>query len=197
MKCLSWNCLRLGNPEAVRELRKLTKQEGPALLFVSETKIRAKRVEILQHSLGFAGCFEVDSAGLSGGIGLFWSRDVQVELKSYSAGHIDVIVWAADLSTLEWRFTGFYGAPRSEDRHHSWRCLRMLHAIPHHAWLCLGDFNETLFGTEHFSTAARPEVQMLAFRKALEDCSLQDLGFSGVPYTWDNKQGGDECESPP
>ena len=169
---LSWNCRGLGNPEAVRELCKLTKQEGPALLFVSETKIRARRVEILQQSLGFVGCFAVDSAGLSGGIGLFWSNEVKVELKNYSSGHIDVMVQKADLSTPEWRFTGFYGAPKKEDRHHSWRCLRMLNDIPHQTWLCLGDFNETLFGTEHFSRAARPEAQMLAFREALEDCSL-------------------------
>ena len=96
----------------------------------------------------------------------------------------------ADLSTPEWRFRRFYGVSRSEDRHHSWRCLRTLHAIPHQAWLCLGDFNETLFGTEHFSRAARPEWQMRAFRQVLEDCSLQDLGFTGLPFTWDNRQAG-------
>ncbi|XP_073357949.1 uncharacterized protein [Aegilops tauschii subsp. strangulata] len=58
------------------------------------------------------------------------------------------------------------------------------------AWLCVGGFNETAYGTEHFSRAARPEWQMRAFREVLEDCSLQDLGFSGVPFTWDNRQAG-------
>ena len=60
------------------------KLEGPTLLFVMETKIKAKRVEDLKHTLGFSGCFAVDSAGLSGGIVLFWSQDVTVELKNYS-----------------------------------------------------------------------------------------------------------------
>ena len=106
MRCISWNYRGLGNPE-VRELHNFVKQEGLALLFVMETKIRAKRVEILQLNLGFAGCFAVDNMGLSGGIGLFWSRHVNVKLKNFSSGHIDVMVRKADLSAPEWRFTGF------------------------------------------------------------------------------------------
>jgi hypothetical protein len=54
----------------------------------------------------------------------------------------------------------------------------------------MGDFNETLYGSEHFSRTPRPEWQMRAFREAVEDCSLQDLGWTGVQYTWDNKQTG-------
>ena len=89
MSCLSWNCRGLGNPEAVRELRNIVKQEVPALLFVMKTKIRAKRVEDLCYQLGVAGCFAVDSEGLSGGIGLFWSKEYDVQLKNYSSVHID------------------------------------------------------------------------------------------------------------
>ena len=156
MSCISWNCRGLGNPEAVRELRNIVKQELPLLLFVMETKISAKRVESLQHSLGFTGCFAVNSMGLSGGIGLFWSRDVDVELKNFSSAHIDVLVRRTDQVSPTWRFTGFYGAPRVENRHHSWRFLRTLHAIQYSVWLCMGDFNEPLYATAHFSISARP-----------------------------------------
>ena len=31
---------------------------------------------------------------------------------------------------------------------------------------------------------------MRAFRKVVDDCSFQDLGYWGVPFTWDNKQQG-------
>ncbi|KAM0929825.1 hypothetical protein ACQ4PT_001352 [Festuca glaucescens] len=147
----------------------IVRQEGPALLFVMETKISGKRVENLRVSLGFAGCYAVDSDGLSGGIGLFWSSDVLVEIENYSANHIDATVQKADLSSPKWRFTGFYGEPRVENRHHSWRFLRTLHAISQGSWLCMGDFNETLYGEEHFSNVPRPEWQMRAFREAVED----------------------------
>ena len=191
MSCAGWNCRGLGNPEAVRELGNFAKREAPALLFVMETKIRAKRVEDLRARLGFAGCFAIDSEGLSGGLGLFWSSDVIVDVKNKSSDHIDCVVQKVDLSSPPWRFTGFYGAPRAENRHHSWRFLRTLHGIQHDAWLVLGDFNETLYGSEHFSRSARPEWQMRAFREAVEDCGLQDLGWSGVPFTWDNRQTGE------
>jgi hypothetical protein len=93
-------------------------------------------------------------------------------------------------SDPSWRFTGFYGAPKVAYRHHSWRALRNLNEVAHPAWLCVGDFNETVFASEHFSRAARPEWQMRAFREVVEDCSFHDLGWSGVEYTWDNGQEG-------
>ena len=89
-----------------------------------EMKIRGKRVEDLRYNLGFAGSFAVDSEGLSGGIGLFWSNDVHVQLKNYSANHIDVLVRDSSADATSWRFTGFYRALRAGDRHHSWRFLR-------------------------------------------------------------------------
>jgi hypothetical protein len=152
------------------------RQEGPALHFVMKTKIRGKRAEALQSTLGFAGCFAVDSDGLSGGIGLFWSNAVSAEIKNFSFNHIDALVQVVDLSSPKWRFTGFYGEPKAENRHHSWRFLRTLQSVNGRAWLCMGDFNETLYGSEHFSQNPRPEWQMRAFREAVEDCSIQDLG---------------------
>lgn len=55
----------------------------------------------------------------------------------------------------------------------------------------MGDFNETLYGDEHFSRAARPEWQMRAFQEVVEGVSFQDLGWTGLAYTWDNRQAGD------
>ena len=135
MSCLSWNCRGLGNPSTVRELRSVVKQVGLCLLFLMETKISAQRVESLQNLLGFAGCFAVNSTGLSGGIGLFWKDEVEVELKNYSSCHIDVLVRKKTRAAQEWRVTGFYGAPKVEDRPHSWRFLRTLFGIQHDAWL--------------------------------------------------------------
>jgi hypothetical protein len=56
-----------------------------------------------------------------------------------------------------WRFTGFYGALKVADMHHSWSGLRTLATIEHPAWLCMGDFNDTLYTLEQFSRAARLE----------------------------------------
>ena len=106
-----------------------------------------------------------------------------MELKNYSTSHIDGMVRKVDDSSPRWRFTGFYGAPRAENRHHSWRFMRTIHAIEHTAWLCVVDFNKTLYGYEHSSRSAWLEWHMWAFSEVVEECSFQDLGWSGVPFT--------------
>jgi len=57
-------------------------------------------------------------------------------------------------------------------------------------WIMVGDFNETMWQFEHFSSTKRGERQMEAFREALEFCGMHDLGFVGLPWTFDNKQFG-------
>jgi hypothetical protein len=49
-----------------------------------------------------------------------------------------------------------------------------------------------MYNTEHFSEHVRDEWQMSAFCEMVEDCDLQDLGFYGQPFTWDNRQDGRE-----
>jgi hypothetical protein len=157
------------------------------LLFVMETKINSKRTEKLCNALGFSSSFAMSSIGLSGGIGLFWNSEITVDLKSFNSNHIDVLVQPRD-GGAQWRFTGFYGEPRRENRHISWTLLRRLANSLTYPWLCMGDFNETLVGSEHFSANERPEAQMRAFRECIEDSGLIDAGWKGLPYTWDNRQ---------
>jgi endonuclease/exonuclease/phosphatase family metal-dependent hydrolase len=57
-------------------------------------------------------------------------------------------------------------------------------------WCVLGDFNEAMWSFEQLSKNRRPENQMLAFRDVLETCGLVDLGFTGYPFTYDNKRSG-------
>lgn len=49
-----------------------------------ETKLLAYKLEQLKYGLGFHGCLQVNFEGHSGGLGLFWSREIDLELLSYS-----------------------------------------------------------------------------------------------------------------
>jgi ribonuclease HI len=87
---------------------------------------------------------------------------------------------------LEWRLTGIYGEPKSEEKQKTWRLLRILNNLYSKPWLCLGDFNEILFGCEKEGGQPRATACMEHFRKVLEDCNLEDLGFEGDAFTWRN-----------
>jgi hypothetical protein len=54
--------------------------------------------------------------------------------------------------------------------------------------MLMGDFNEALWQFEHFSACPRAEPQMAAFRDCLQLCDVNDLGFTGLPHTYDNKR---------
>jgi endonuclease/exonuclease/phosphatase family metal-dependent hydrolase len=143
----------------------------------------------LCHRLGLRGFAGVSSNGLSGGLALYWHDQLSVEVQSINERYIDAYV-RENPNALQWRITCVYGEPRVEDRHRMWETLRNLKSVSTLPWLVLGDFNEALWQEEHISCTPRPVSQMEAFREVLYDCDLTDLGFSGVPYTYDNKRAG-------
>ena len=74
----------------------------------------------------------------------------------------------------------------------SWKALCILNAVRWRPWLCLGDFNEILLGCEKEGGPARPQACMDAFKEALDDCNLSDLGYSNDPFTWWNNNHVDQ-----
>ncbi|KAK3221099.1 hypothetical protein Dsin_015069 [Dipteronia sinensis] len=142
MKCVAWNVRELGNSMAFRGLADLKRSFDPDIVFLMETKAENSTMEICRVRLGFSSKLSVDKIGRSGGLGMFWSDRVDVELLSYSRFHIDVKV-VSHMSKI-WRLTGFYGDPDPEQKHHTWTLLHRLQGFSDLPWLCFGDFNEIL-----------------------------------------------------
>jgi hypothetical protein len=110
--------------------------EAPTLVFISETKIEATRAQNPTSRFGFAGCVHVASDGLSGGLVLYWSKEVEVELQKNSDQHIDVHVTNVGGDRKKWRFTGFYGKAKWSKRVESWTLIRWLRTQSDLPWLC-------------------------------------------------------------
>jgi exonuclease III len=182
MKRTAWNCRGMGNLVAVCTLLDLQKQEDPDILFLSKTKLNKQKMEALRWKLGLTNMVCRPSEGKSGGLVLFWHRDVEVSLKSMSKYFIDVEVGSGNNI---WRFTGIYGEPRGDRRDTTWKALRILRHNPGR-WICMGDFNEILYQHEKQGGVPRPQVFMDKFREVLEDSGLDDLGYSGDTFTWRN-----------
>jgi hypothetical protein len=130
------------------------------MVFLMETRMSEERAGDLMKSLGFPNREVVVAAGLSGGLALFWRRDVTVSSQSKSRSHIDVVLSYDKLDVRRWRFTGFYGEPRRELRKNSWYLLWFLRVQMDLPWLCAGDFNEVLAADEHFGACVREAWQM-------------------------------------
>ena len=65
-------------------------------------------MERIKNRIGFANGLIVPSVGRSGGIALLWTREINLEVKSYTRFHVDVVVSEIS-SDYKWRLTGFYG----------------------------------------------------------------------------------------
>jgi exonuclease III len=84
MSCICWNYRGLGNYATVQELHDLVRHFKPTVLCVVETQIHKSRVEGLARTLGFDNCFAVSSSGRSGGLGMYWNIEINVEILPYS-----------------------------------------------------------------------------------------------------------------
>jgi hypothetical protein len=91
---------------------------------------------------------------------------------------------------MTWRSTFVYGEPKAQDRHEMWTLIPRIKLDVEEPWLMVGDFNETMWQHKHISATRRNERQMTDFREVLSQCNLYDLGFVGLPWTYNNKQKG-------
>lgn len=189
MRILAWNCRGLGLTPAVGELRDLVRSNNPSVVFLSETKKKGSAMEHLKWSIGFTKGVAVDCKDRSRGLAVWWRDELDVEMRPYSQYHMDIIIKEGG---REWRFSGIYGEPKTELRDKTWGILRYLHAQSDLPWLCAGDFNEIISADEQQGEGERERslTHMMRFRECLRVCELQDLGFSGYPFTWDNKREG-------
>lgn len=68
----------------------------------------------------------------------------------------------------------------------------MLNGTSNLPWLCGGDFNELLLDSEKKGGADKKSSSIQMFRDTINNCNLQDLGFTGYPFTWSNGREGEE-----
>ena len=101
---------------------------------------------------------------------------------SFSLNHNDAVINLGKVNS--WRFTGFYGNPKTHKHHESWSILKNLNRSLSLPWLCASDFNEIVKSHEKKGSRARPESQMKDFYEVLDECSFANLGFTGQEFTW-------------
>ena len=102
-------------------------------MFVAKTWLDKARLTKTRDKFNFGGMIEFLRDGRGGGVPIFWKKEVDFVVDTYSPNHIDAFVNKGKED--EWRFIGFYGEPDTNNHHVSWATLRRLttkHSIP---WL--------------------------------------------------------------
>ena len=186
MSCISWNCCGLGNPCTVHELADLVWVKDPSAVFLMETWSNEDHLELLLCRLHFNNKLVVPCNNKGGGLALFWKNNLNLSISSYSCSHIDSIINPGIDNA--WRLTFMYGEPVTHKRMATWNLLRRLHNQHSFPWCCMGDFNEIVKNEEMQGRRPRPDKQMQAFRDAIDDCNLLDMGYRGFPFTWCNNR---------
>ena len=121
MSCLNWNYRGLGNPQTKDELVALVTNKDPKMVFLMETKVEKYVLERVGRKIQYPNLFVVPRVNTGGGLALFWKRDFDVDVQSFSVNHIDAIInHGVDDA---WCFTEFYREPETNNRENSWSLL--------------------------------------------------------------------------
>ena len=140
--------------------------------------------------LGFSEYLIVAAQGKSGGVCLFWSSNIFVEVLEFNSVTIAISIHD---SVCSWSLVGFYGPSYYHKKIKAWTNLVALLQSLESPWLCFGDFNLIVEANENLgghtgSTSATNYLRNLMF-----ELGAVDLGFSGAKFTWCNKRWGKGC----
>jgi hypothetical protein len=95
MTTLGWNSRGVGPPATVQELACLVQTYKPCLVFICETRQSKERVENLCFRIGMKECFQIKGEGKGGGLALYWTEDITVDLLSFSITTLTCILVVA------------------------------------------------------------------------------------------------------
>jgi hypothetical protein len=92
-------------------------------------------------------------------------------------------------NNVQWRATGVYGYPQSHNKLLTCNLLNELAGNQFsQKWLLFGDFNIITCQEEKMGGNTIDYNIIDLFRNTLNNCALQDLGYTGEIFTWTNRQ---------
>ncbi|KAL4284730.1 hypothetical protein GQ457_16G018250 [Hibiscus cannabinus] len=152
------------------------------LFYLCEMCLRTQNSTFLRTVLGFENCFFVDVGPGCTGLAIFWNNNIKVDLLSYSALHIDVVITYD--SSISFRFTGMHGRSESSLKKHNRALIDRLRVASPLPWLLGGDFNEILTLSEKQGGHRKPHHQLTYFPECLLRNNLANCKPSQGWFTW-------------
>ncbi|XP_052107411.1 uncharacterized protein LOC127740479 [Arachis duranensis] len=186
MNILAWNCRGVSSKGFPIMIRDLTYRYNLKLCILLETHVSGTKVEGIIRKLGFDSWCISDAEGFSGGIWCLWNgKDWQVEPVNVQRQLIHLKI--KDNDNRSWYFTCIYGSPQPGTRSTLWRELESIAATNQGPWCLGGDFN-SIISLEETGGNRNLSQDSNRFQECMLNCGLNDLGFSGPPFTWQRNQ---------
>jgi exonuclease III len=197
MKIMSWNCQGHGHPKTVRARQKLITANNPDIIMLMETKKhnitpQFKATFAATYSFFSIDCIVNGDRGRSGGLILLWNHcNCQVDIIDNDFNYIDMTITNTS-TNIKWRATDLYGYPQNHNKHLTRSLINILNNNhTNKNWLLFGDLNLIQRETEKFGGNTIDNTTTNLFISTLTLCDLQDHGFNGDIFTWNNRQPGD------
>ncbi|XP_060972201.1 uncharacterized protein LOC133038159 [Cannabis sativa] len=140
-------------------------------------------------AIGFEGSFTFGSQGHSGGLAVLWRNKEEVELKTFSTHHIDMIITVPEWP--QFRLTGVYGEPNRSKRKLTWKLISDLAKLSNLPWCLIGDMNNVTCQSDKRGGRPYPTWLIEGFQSVLTSCGLIDMEMEGYKFTWERGKGTD------
>uniref|UniRef100_A0A803N338 CCHC-type domain-containing protein n=1 Tax=Chenopodium quinoa TaxID=63459 RepID=A0A803N338_CHEQI len=111
-------------------------------------------------------------------------RDVMVCMDTSESWGISLPL-GKEVWKMSLRAIGIYGWPEQAQKHNTWFLMVSLKSKSNLPCVMFGDLNEIISPSEKEGGVPRSERLMDAFRGAIDNCCLRDLGFKGSIFTWE------------
>ncbi|XP_061337738.1 uncharacterized protein LOC133284682 [Gastrolobium bilobum] len=164
----SWNCRGANKKGLTCLIRDIVRKYDIKVLALLETRISGTKATRKIKQMGFDVFHKQDPVGFSGDLWLLWNK-----------------------SDVEWKQTGkeenitlIYTSPRRVERRALWSDIHRLCQRGPTPWLLLGDFNSVTHAYEKKGGKPPCQRSIPEFTTCLDICNLEDLGHSGLPFTW-------------
>lgn len=130
----------------------------------------------------------MDPEGQAGGMCIWWSHDVDIQVVGYTRNWIDGIV-KNKRGNSQCRCTWMYGVPYLRDKMSFWGDLENFSWNDGNPWLVVGDLNEVIWQAEKEGGADFDFRRRRFLLEFMESNQLVDLGFKGHNFTWEKNCG--------
>lgn len=154
----------------------------PKILGLLEPRVSGDQADGICKRIGLENWVRVEAVGFSGGIWVFWSEELAVEIL-YTHPQF-VLLKIGNDSEFPWFLSIVYGSPSAGLRQRLWADLSVSILNFRGAWLMAGDYNVVVSSVEVSTEGPLSHSRCSGFQDWIYDQELMDLGFVGSVFTW-------------